>query len=96
MAPKGKGGLANTTAIDYVVSLRRRGFDDMAIRQQLKADGYRGPRICQLMRALAERERPDQLQARAGSSRDDALMESSVQELEGGYNKTSITHNIQI
>ena len=83
MAPKRSGG----KSIDYVVALRRRGFDDEAIRSDLKADGFRKARISQLLRALREREQPG-VAAGAGSSRDDALMDASVQELAGDKTKT--------
>ena len=56
MPPKGRGGRGQSESIDYVVSLRRKGFDDELIRQQLKADNFGKGRISQLMVALANRE----------------------------------------
>ena len=74
-----KGGRGQAVVLDYVISLRRRGFDDDLIRSQLKAEGKTASRIWQLLRDLHRREAAGSVE---GPQVED-LMDASVQELEG-------------
>ena len=87
-AGESQGGRGNATARDHVLSLRRRGFDDAMIRQQLKAEGKLPSNISKLMKYLKQWEQSANVlaaptPAAASSHNQLDLMDASLQELEG-------------
>ena len=51
MAPKSVGGAGDRTALAHVEGLRAAGLSEDELRHRLRADGYRPPRISQLLKA---------------------------------------------
>ena len=51
MAPKSVGGAGDRTALAHVEGLRAAGLSEDELRQRLCADGYRPPRISQLLKS---------------------------------------------
>ena len=56
MTPKGKGGIGNKSAQEYVAELRLRLGTEQEVRAQLKKDGYKAGRISQLLKATRPAE----------------------------------------
>ena len=56
MAPKGRGGIGNKSAQDYVAELPHRLGSEQEVRAQLKKDGYKAGRTSQLLKATRPAE----------------------------------------
>ena len=71
MALQRKGGRGNRSALDVVMHMREGGTSEQGIRRELRQQGYKAPRIHQLLKAtMAGKRQGGSFRERPGASRE--------------------------